>query len=299
MRHSKPYWIQLIHRNHPNHGDGAEEGVRHHGHQPKNEVGDEELRRRASKVGHEVDEDVEDDDLDKHKRHIHHRLRDGERRGAVEREGFREQGVEEKQEEQRTATRESARGCVGEVEEERTDNEALEQEAAPFSEERRLVAEHNEELTMRARCDLLEKGDLVVLFLALLRLVGTTFFGESLQLTLKVVNVAEVLRRAWNTVLPAVTDAALVLVRHGGKEIGRGPSLGTIEAEVEEVLLRILRATVVQTLALVDKEDFVDEVVELLAGLVQGYRGGGVGHVGHCPDGPDVLDGRAGVKTFA
>jgi hypothetical protein len=92
----------------------------------------------------------------------------------------------------------------------------------------------------------------------------TALLGKSLQFALELLNVAEVLlviftsavgigellRRAWDAVLPALADTALMVIRDRGEEIGSRPSLRTIKAKIKEVLLRVFRATKVETLAL-------------------------------------------------
>src|SRR6478735_9446234 len=68
--------------------DSTEESISHHCDEPEDETRDEELGRSTSQVRHEVDKHVEDNDLDKHKRYIHHRLRNSKCRGSVEGEGL-------------------------------------------------------------------------------------------------------------------------------------------------------------------------------------------------------------------
>ncbi|KAI6771749.1 hypothetical protein HG531_009374 [Fusarium graminearum] len=241
---------------------------------------------------HEVNEHVEDDDLDKHKRYVYHSLRDSECRGSIEREGLvleknwlgfegsclfsqGEQGIEQEEEEQRTTTRECTSSSIRKIEEES------------------LVAEHDEELAVRAGHDLLVEGNLVVLLLALLRLMRATLLSEGLQFSLELIDIAKVLLiilastigvseclgRARNTILPALANAALVIISHRGEEIGSCPTLWAIEAKIEEIILRVLGTTKVKALTMVDEQDFVCKVVELFTGLIQRYGSGGVGHV--------------------
>jgi hypothetical protein len=255
-------------------GDGTEEGVRDHGDEPENQRGDEELGRRACKVGHEVDDDVEEDDLDEDERHVHDSLGDGISGGTIEGEGFvleknglglkgsrllrqRQQGIEEKQEEERTTTRESTNSRIGGIVEQTAHDEALEDQTSPFAEEGRPVTGHDEKLALGAGNDLLVEGQRVVhldLLLVLPVLGSLTLADLLLHLLLKVVHVLDVLavggavavrlgkflRGAWDAVLPAGPDTTLVRVADRGQEIGCGPSLGADEAQVEEVLLRVV-----------------------------------------------------------
>jgi hypothetical protein len=64
--------------------DSTEEGVHGHCDDPQEEQGDEELRGGALQVGHEINHDVEDEDLDKHQRDVDDGLGDCVGRWPIE-----------------------------------------------------------------------------------------------------------------------------------------------------------------------------------------------------------------------
>ena len=308
--------------------DGAEEGVHGHRREEEHEDADEEGGRGPSQVRHPVHDDVEDEHLDEHERSVDDDLGDAVRGGTVEgealvlqhdgtaREGRRQlgegqEGVEEQQEEEHAAAREDAGGGVGHVEEERADDDALEDDAAPLAVQREAVAEHDLDLPLRAGEHLLVEGDGVVLLPGRLGLGGGVALAPLLgHLGVEAVEVGGVLAAdvagavgllegvggARDAVLPARTDLALVSVDDRGQELGRRAARRAVKAEALEVGLGLGGRTVVGAAALVDEHDLVEEVVQALAGLVQGDEGGDVGHVGKGAQALDVLERRARVE---
>ena len=83
----------------------------------------------------------------------------------------------------------------------------------------------------------------------------------------------------------------------GDEEIGRGLAVSRLVPHVNEVLPRPVRRTEVNLLALVDDADLVEDLVQLLACLVNGDDTGLTADVGRDADGLDELECSRSIET--
>lgn len=162
-----------------------------------------------------------------------------------------------------------------EIVEERTDNQRLEKDAAPFSDKRLWVSHHDQKLAFGTGHDLRRERNGKVLLLCRLGLGLSTLFSLPLRLPFKFLNLPKVVvglfavgkgfskscSGTWNTVFPAFPDLTLMVVRDRSQEITSRPALRLLKTEVLEVSLSLLRGAKVAAPSLVDQEDFVEELV--------------------------------------
>ena len=81
------------------------------------------------------------------------------------------------------------------------------------------------------------------------------------------------------------------------KEVGGGLTVGRLVPHVDEVLPRPVRGTEVNLLSLVDDADLVEDLVQLLACLVDGDDTGLTADVGRDADGLDELECSRSIET--
>ena len=107
----------------------------------------------------------------------------------------------------------------------------------------------------------------------------------------------KLIRRLGDEIFKARTNTTLGRVGKGGQKVGGGLAIRTVEAHVEEVLLRAAGVSKVDLAALVQHDGLVEDVVDGLAGLVDGDDGSGSRVLRRQAERLYEFQGRSAVET--